>query len=337
MTATPRSGITTTGLPRRISGFKPTGFMHLGNYLGAIRPMCMDQREYESVVFLADLHALTMRHQPADVHARTLENAGLLIAAGVDPTVTTLYVQSHVAEHTGLHYLLECATTYGEAHRMIQFKEKGNEQPSTRLSLLTYPSLMAADILAHDTHDVPVGHDQSQHVELARDVAIRFNSTYGDTFVVPKAVNPAYAARIMDLADPSKKMGKSSMAQGGVIKLLDPPDTIARKVRRAVTDSSGDVSYNPAARPGVSNLLEILAACSGSDPLELRFDSNAELKTAVTDAVIDLLAPIQVRHAEIAADPNRLRSVLRTGAERASVRAAATLARAKQAMGLVAP
>lgn len=328
--------VKTNGLPRRISGFKPTGFMHLGNYLGAIRPMCQAQHDYESIVFIADLHALTMRHNPADVHARTLENAGLMIAAGVEPRVTTLYVQSHVAEHTGLHYLLECATTYGEAQRMIQFKEKGEEQPSVRLSLLTYPSLMAADILAHDTHDVPVGNDQSQHVELARDVAIRFNSAYGDTFVVPKTVNPAYAARIMDLADPSRKMGKSSAVQGGVIKLLDPPDTIVRKVRRAVTDSIGAAYYEPESRPGVSNLLEILAACTGRDPLDLRFASGSALKAAVTDAVVDTLAPIQVRYAEIAADPDRLRAVLRAGAARASTRAAATLARARAAMGLVA-
>ena len=323
---------------RRISGFKPTGSMHLGNYLGAIRPMIADQTRGESLIFIADLHALTIEHRPADVHAATLENATLLLAAGVDPDRTTLYVQSHVRETTELHYLLECATAFGEAQRMIQFKEKGAGQPHVRLSLLTYPVLMAADILQHDTYDVPVGSDQSQHVELTRDVAIRFNARYGDTFVVPRAVNPAYAARIMDLADPLTKMGKSSTVQAGVIRLLDPPDTIARKVRRAVTDADGEVRFDPTAKPGVANLLAILAACTGtSDPAELRFDTYAELKAAVTDAVITTLAPLQVRYAELAGNPRRLRAVLADGAARARVRPRATVARASRAIGLLAP
>ncbi len=325
------------GLPRRISGFKPTGFMHLGNYLGAIRQMVAAQDTNESIVFLADLHALTKTHKPADVHARTLENAALLVAAGIDPKRTKLYVQSHLPETSSLHYLLECATTYGEAHRMIQFKQAAGSQAGVRLSLLTYPVLMAADVLLHDTHDVPVGNDQSQHVELARDVAVRFNSAYGDTFVVPKAINPPYGTRVMDLSDPVAKMGKSASSQGGVIRLLDPPDTVARKIRRAVTDGGTDVAYDPAGRPGVSNLLEILAACTGTDPLDLRFASNAALKAAVTDAVVDTIAPIQVRYAEIAADPGRLRGILADGVRRVSVRAAATVARARDALGLVAP
>ncbi len=322
---------------RRISGFKPTGSMHLGNYLGAIRPMIADQAYGESLIFIADLHALTIEHRPADVHAATLENATLLLAAGVDPDRSTLYVQSHVRETTELHYLLECATAFGEAQRMIQFKEKGAGQPHVRLSLLTYPVLMAADILQHDTHDVPVGSDQSQHVELTRDVATRFNARYGDTFVVPKAVNPTYAARIMDLADPRTKMGKSSAVQAGVIRLLDPPDAIARKVRRAVTDADGEVRFDPAGKPGVANLLAILSACTGADPAQLHFDTYAELKAAVTDAVIGTLAPLQVRYAELAADPRRLRAVLADGAARACVRPRATVARAARAIGLLEP
>jgi tryptophanyl-tRNA synthetase len=325
------------GLPRRISGFQPTGFMHLGNYLGAIRQMVAAQADYDSIVFIADLHALTKAHKPADVHARTLDNAALLLAAGVDPKQTRFYVQSHLPETTGLHYLLECATLYGEATRMIQFKEASAKQTSIRLSLLTYPVLMAADVLLHDIHDVPVGHDQSQHVELARDVAVRFNHAYGDTFVVPKAVNPQYGTRVMDLSDPAAKMGKSNASQAGTIQLLDPPDTVARKVRRAVTDDLGPAYYDPEQRPGVSNLLEILAACIGADPLELRFAGNAELKAAVADAVIDTIAPIQVRYAEIVADPLRLRGILADGAARASVRARATLDRARNAIGLVQP
>ena len=325
------------GLPRRISGFQPTGFMHLGNYLGAIRQMVAAQADYDSIVFIADLHALTKAHQPADVHARTLDNAALLLAAGVEEKQTKFYVQSHLPETTGLHYLLECATLYGEATRMIQFKEASAKQTSVRLSLLTYPVLMAADVLLHDIHDVPVGHDQSQHVELARDVAVRFNHAYGDTFVVPKAVNPEYGTRVMDLTDPAAKMGKSNASQAGTIQLLDPPDTVARKVRRAVTDDLGPAYYDPEHRPGVSNLLEILAACTGADPLELRFAGNAELKAAVADAVIDTIAPIQVRYAEIVADPRRLRGILADGAARASVRARATLDRARNAIGLVQP
>jgi tryptophanyl-tRNA synthetase len=320
---------------RRISGFKPTGSMQLGNYLGAIRPMVTGQTSTESIVFIADLHALTVEHRPADLHARTLENATILLAAGVDPSLTTLYVQSHVRAHSDLHYLLECVTGYGEAHRMIQFKEKAAGPASVRLSLLTYPVLMAADILLHDTHDVPVGADQSQHVELARDVAARFNTRYGDTFVVPKLVNPPFVARIMDLADPSIKMGKSNALQGGVIRLLDPPDTVARKVKRAVTDAEASVRYDPVSKPGVSNLLAILGACRSTTPSSFAFDNYAELKAAVIDAVVDTLAPLQVRYAELAADPVRLRGVLREGAERACVRADATVARARSALGLL--
>jgi len=323
---------------RRISGFKPTGSMHLGNYLGAVRPMIAEQARTDSLIFIADLHALTLEHQPSEVHAATLENATLLLAAGVDPERSTLYVQSHVPATRELHYLLECATAYGEAQRMIQFKEKGAGQAHVRLSLLTYPVLMAADILQHDIHDVPVGADQSQHVELTRDVALRFNGRYGDTFVVPRAVNPTFAARIMDLADPTAKMGKSSSVQSGVIRLLDPPDAVARKVRRAVTDVDGEVRYDPDTKPGVSNLLTIVAACTGAaNPAALTFASYAELKAAATEAVITTLAPIQVHYAELADDPHRLRRVLRHGAERARVRATATVERASAAIGLVGP
>jgi tryptophanyl-tRNA synthetase len=325
-------------MSRRISGFKPTGYMHLGNYLGAIRPMVAGQRDGESVVFIADMHAMTIEHVPADLHARTLENATLMIAAGVDPEVTTLYVQSHVRAHADLHYLLECATGYGEAHRMIQFKEKAAHQEHVRLSLLTYPVLMAADILLHDITDVPVGTDQTQHVELTRDVAVRFNSRYGDTFVVPKAVNPVYASRIKDLADPARKMGKSTSGTAGAIRLLDPPDTIARKIRRAVTDTGTEVRYEPESAPGVSNLLEILAGCTGAvSPTALagQFDSYGQLKSAVTDAVIDTLGPVQMRYAPLAADPARVRMLLRRGADRARARADATVARAAAALGLL--
>jgi tryptophanyl-tRNA synthetase len=317
---------------RRLSGFKPTGHLHLGNYLGAIQPMVAIQptvdgrqiadgrptvdgrRDTGSIVMVVDLHALTVAHEPARVRALTLEAATVLMAAGVE----FLYVQSHVPAHTELHYLLECATGYGEARRMIQFREKSDRH--TRLSLLTYPVLMAADILLYDVDEVPVGADQTQHIELARDVATRFNHRYAPTFTVPRAVNPPVAARIMDLADPTTKMGKSNASGTGVISLLDPPDTVRRKVRRAVTSDAG-----------VANLRDILAACGGTCTSE----SYAVLKAAVVEAVVDTLAPIQHRYGELAADPAYVAAVLADNAALAAGYAAATVARARDAIGLL--
>src|SRR5258705_454564 len=201
---------------RRLSGFKPTGRLHLGNYLGAIRPMLDAQATIDSIVMIADLHALTVEHDPQRLRSLTTEAMATMLALGVDPTTTLCYVQSDVREHAELHYLLECATGYGEAARMIQFKQKSREQDTVRLSLLTYPVLMAADVLLHDADEVPVGEDQSQHLELARDVANRFNTRYGKTFVVPRAVNPGVAARVMDLSDPVGKMGKSGGTDAGL-------------------------------------------------------------------------------------------------------------------------
>ncbi|HEY8452255.1 MAG: tryptophan--tRNA ligase [Micromonosporaceae bacterium] len=331
---------------RRLTGHQPTGRLQLGNYLSAIRPMVAGQdpsrpypdgRPRECLVAVADLHALTVEHRPHEVRARTLELATTLLAAGVDPQRTILFVQSHVPEHTELHYLLECVTGYGEARRMIQFKEKSRSQRHVRLSLLTYPVLMASDILLYDTDEVPVGEDQAQHLELARQVATRFNHRYGDTFTVPTAVTPEVAARLMDLANPTAKMRKSAATGAGVIYLLDPPDVIRRKVRAAVTDSEGEVRYDPDTKPGVSNLLEILAACVGGSPATVaaEFSSYGRLKQAVTEAVIDTLVPIQHRYARLAAEPQAVREVLAAGAARARERAAATLARARRAIGLL--
>jgi tryptophanyl-tRNA synthetase len=322
-------------MSRRISGFTPTGSLHLGNYLGAVRPTVEGPDPASTTVFLADLHALTVHHDPARVGALTLENAALLLAAGVDAERTTMYVQSHLTAHTELHYLLECTTGYGEAQRMIQFKEKGG--PAARLSLLTYPVLMAADVLLHDADEVPVGADQRQHVELARTVANRFNTRYGPTFVVPSAVHPAFAARIANLADPAAKMGKTAVSTAGVLFLLDPPDAVRRKVSRAVTDADGEVRYDPATKPGVSNLLEILAACAGGKPADLAagFRAYHQLKAAVTDAVVALLGPIQRRYREIAADPSYVHRVLDAGRNVARERADATVRRAREAIGLL--
>ncbi len=320
-------------MPRRLSGFKPTGHLHLGNLLGAIRPAIQD----EAVILIVDLHALTVEHDPARVRELTREVATVLLAAGVDPARNLFYVQSHVPEHTELHYLLECVTSYGEAHRMIQFKEKAATQTQVRLSLLTYPTLMAADILLHGTDEVPVGADQSQHVELARDIAVRFNNRYGPTFTVPKAVNPGFAARVRNLSDPGSKMGKTDDYEAGVLFLLDPPEVLRRKVMRAVTDTGREVRYDPDGQPGVANLLEILAGCVEDDPATLAqlFTSYGELKEAVADSVVATLRPIQARYADLAAEPGTVDDILRDGADRARAQAQTVVRQTRRRLGLL--
>lgn len=324
-------------MTRRISGFTPSGVLHLGNYLGAIRPIVDGTEHTDTVVFISDLHALTLDHDPALVRERTLEFATLLLAAGADPDRHLFLVQSHVPEHAELHYLLECTTGYGEAQRMIQFKEKSRRQQQVRMSLLTYPILMAADILLYDADEVPVGDDQSQHVELARDVAYRFNTRYGQTFTVPRAVHPPVGARIMDLTAPTTKMSKSVSSVAGALRLADEPDVLRRKVMRAVTDTDNEVGYDPDRRPGVANLLDVLAACTGGDPSELAagFGSYGQLKGAVADAVVETLAPLQKRYRELSDDPAHVRDVLRAGAARAREIAQRKVGTAKQAIGLL--
>ncbi|GAA5184961.1 tryptophan--tRNA ligase [Rugosimonospora acidiphila] len=324
-------------MSRQITGLKPTGHLQLGNYLGAIAPAVRAQHQTDLLVFVADLHALTVDHDPGQLSGLTREVATLLLAAGLDPAHCTLFVQSQVPEHVQLHYLLECAATYGEAHRMIQFKEKAKAQQQVRLSLLSYPVLMASDILLHDIDEVPVGDDQSQHLELTRDVATRFNAKYGHTFVVPKMVHQVFAARLMDLSDPSAKMGKTGSSGAGVLFLLDPPEALRRKVMRATTDAGREVSYDRAARPGVANLLDLLASLTDGSPQALadQFSSYAELKGAVADAVIETVRPIQRRYAELTADPAQVDAVLREGASRARDRASATVRRTTEALGLL--
>jgi len=324
-------------MSRRLTGFTPSGHLHLGNYFGAIRPIIAEQHTTDTAVFVSDLHALTLEHDPAEVRERTLEFATLLLAAGLDPDACLFMVQSHVPEHTELHYLLESVTSYGEAQRMIQFKEKGRRQEQVRTSLLTYPILMAADILLYDTDEVPVGDDQRQHVELARDLAVRFNSRYGRTFTVPEAVHPSVAARVLDLAAPGAKMSKSTSSAAGALRLLDPPELLRRKVMRARTDTGTTGAYDPARAPGVANLLDILAACTGGEPAPLaaRFEGYGELKRAVADAVVDTLAPLRERYLQLTVEPERVRTVLRAGAERARHQAADTVRRARTAIGLL--
>jgi tryptophanyl-tRNA synthetase len=324
-------------MTRRLTGFTPSGDLHLGNYVGAIRPIVAGQAGTDTVVFVSDLHALTLQHDPDDVLRRTMEFATLLLAAGADPDASLFLVQSHVPEHTELHYLLECVTGYGEAQRMIQFKEKSRRQEQVQMSLLTYPILMASDILLYDSDEVPVGEDQAQHVELARDVAARFNARYGPVFTLPRAVNPPVAARIMDLTEPTTKMSKSAASAAGSLRLLDEPEVLRRKVMRAVTDTDGEMVYDPGRKPGVSNLLDILAACTGDEPAALasRFDRYGELKQAVADAVVATITPVRERYLELARDPERVRSVLRAGAARAGKQASEKVRQAKAAIGLL--
>jgi tryptophanyl-tRNA synthetase len=327
-------------MARTLSLVVPSGHLTLGNLLGAIGHWVADQRGPDTLYGVADLHALTADHDPRRLAAVTLEQAALLMAAGLDPGRCTLFVQSHVPAHAELHWLLEATAYDGELRRMVQYKEKAARQQSVRSALLAYPVLMAADILLYDVAAVPVGDDQRQHLELARDLAVRFNRGYGPAFVVPHAVTPPVAARVMDLQDPGKKMDKSAPVNApGVIRLLDPPPVIRRKIARAVTDSGGDVTFDPAGKPGVANLLTILAACTAATPAALagRFGSYRDLKQACAEAVVARLAPLQRRYADITADPARLPALLRRGAQQAQELAAPRLARAKAAIGLLGP
>ncbi|QXE39141.1 tryptophan--tRNA ligase [Streptomyces sp. GMY02] len=329
-------------MTRVFSGVKPTGHLTLGNYLGAVRRWAeVDQYGAEALFCVVDLHALTVEHDPARVRRLSRQAASLLLAAGLDPALCTVFVQSHVDEHTRLSYLLECTATDGELRRMIQYKEKSARAKASgdgvRFSLLSYPVLMAADILAYRADEVPVGDDQAQHVELTRDLAVRFNQRYGHTFTVPRATRPPVAARVMDLQDPLSKMGKSHEAGAGIVYLLDDADVVRKKIMRAVTDSGREVEYDRENRPGVANLLEILAACGNGDPAELAgaYESYGALKKDTAEAVVELLRPLRKRHAALVADPGYVDSVLRDGAERARGMARPVVDAAYRAMGLL--
>lgn len=325
-------------MTRVLSCPQPTGELQLGNYLGAFRQWVTGQHEKESFHGIVDLHALTVTDEPGVLMRRTEETAAILFAAGLDPDVATVFVQSHVPEHSQLAWLMECNVSVGELSRMTQFKEKSAKRTGEFVSggLFTYPALMAADILLYDTDEVPVGDDQRQHVEITRDIAERFNHRFGETFVLPEAVVPKVGARIMDLQDPTKKMSKSD-AGAGVVRLLDDPATIARKFKRAVTDSETDVRYDPADKPGVSNLLEILGALTGEKPDDLagRYTQYGPLKTDTGEAVIEALRPVQQRANDLLADRGELAELLRKGADRARAVASKTLERAYTAVGLL--
>ncbi|AXB45073.1 tryptophan--tRNA ligase [Amycolatopsis albispora] len=304
----------------RLSAITPSGHVHLGNHLGAIRRWAAEGKP-DDLYFISDLHGMTSSHNPAVLRALAREQLAVLIAAGVGER--TVFVQSDLARELGaLTWVLECTCSYGEAARMIQFKEKSKGQAGVRLSLLTYPVLMAADILLQGAAQVPVGEDQRQHVELARVLARRFNATYGEVFTVPEAVLPPAAARVRDLSEPARKMSKSTRDAAGVLFVLDEPDALRRKIKRAVTDGGSTVAYDPEGRPGLANLLDILAGCVDGDPVELaaEYTSYGALKAAVTEAVVETLAPIRTAATALLDDPAELDRIRKAGATRAAER-----------------
>ncbi|RMH73112.1 MAG: tryptophan--tRNA ligase [Actinomyces sp.] len=325
-------------MTRVFSGIQPTGELHLGNHLGALRNWVRMQDTSEAVFCIVDLHALTIPKPPGEVGAATLRLGQLLLAVGLDPERCILFVQSHVREHTECAWLMECTVSFGELRRMTQFKDKSERADFISAGLFTYPALQAADILLYDTDEVPVGEDQRQHIEITRDIAERFNSRYGDTFVVPRAVIPAAGARVMDLQNPTAKMSKSSESPQGTIGVLDDPAVIEKKIKRAVTDTETEVRYDPEAKPGVSNLVSILAAATDRDPHEVAadYDRYGPLKADTAAAVIEMLRPVQERFRRLEADPAETSRLLAVGADKAREIAARTMDRARRNIGLLA-
>jgi tryptophanyl-tRNA synthetase len=324
-------------MARVFSGIAPTGDVQLGNYLAAIRRWVRAQHDDDAIHCIVDLHALTIPQDPAELRARTISTTQILVAAGLDPEVCTLFAQSQVPEHTELGWIMECTASFGELRRMTQFKEKSDRAEFVSAGLFTYPALMAADILLYDTDKVPVGDDQRQHIEITRDIALRFNHRYGDTFVVPEGAIAPIGARVMDLQAPERKMSKSVESPQGTVTVLDPPEAIERKFKRAVTDSEAEVRYDPAAKPGVSNLLVILAAATDGNPEALAesYSQYGPLKADAAEAVIALLQPLQKRYAELAADPGETARILAHGADKARRTAGATMVRVRDRLGLL--
>ena len=327
-------------MTRVLSCIQPTGAVHLGNYLGALRNWVDGQHDKDVFHGIVDLHALTVTTEPDVVGPATTELAAMLFAIGLDPEIATVFVQSHVPEHSQLGWIMECTVSFGELSRMTQFKDKSARREADFVSagLFTYPALQAADIVLYDADEVPVGEDQRQHIEITRDIAIRFNSRFGDTLVVPEAVTPRAGARVMDLQEPTSKMSKSGDSDAGCVFMLDTPAAIEKKFKRAVTDSENEVRYDIASKPGVSNLLDILSAATGGDRERLadEYSQYGPLKSDTAAAVIELLQPIQERHRELMADPAELSRLLGLGAERARSVASDTLERVHRSIGLLA-
>jgi tryptophanyl-tRNA synthetase len=323
---------------RVFSGIQPTGDLHIGNYLAAIKQWVDLQPQFDNIFCIVDLHAITVPQDPRLLKAKIREVSGLLLAAGIDTEMSALFVQSHIPAHSELTWILNCTIPMGWMQRMTQFKEKSEEgKQQVSVGLFDYPALMAADILLYDTDVVPVGEDQKQHVELAKDTAQRFNALYGETFRLPEPLIREVGARIMGLDDPTRKMSKSEAGRGHAINLLDPPDTIRSKVMRATTDSLREVRFDEA-RPGVYNLLVIYKLFTGMSraDIEDRFEGKgyADLKKEVAEVIIEGLRPLQDRYRELSAEPTYIESLLAQGAERVRPVAERTLARAKERLGL---
>jgi tryptophanyl-tRNA synthetase len=326
---------------RIFSGIQPSGDAHIGNYSGGFRQYAATQERGEAFFCIVDLHAITLQHDPEALRQGTLDITAWLFATGLDPERSTVFVQSHVTAHAEAAWLLSSVTSYGQLARMTQFKEKSAEEEFVSAALFTYPVLMAGDILLYQTDIVPIGDDQRQHLELSRDIAQRFNSRYGETFVVPEGVYPETGARVMNLQEPDVKMSKSRGAESGTVLMLDPPDTIRKKVKSAVTDSETEVRYDPDAKPGVSNLIELLTVVTGDSiaDVESQYDGAGygRFKKEVGDALVELLVPIQERYREVRSDPAELQRLLAIGANKARVVSGATLAKMYERMGFTRP
>ena len=323
--------------PRIFSGMQPSGNLHIGNYLGALKTWADIQHQYEPIFCIVDQHAITLYQEPWQLQQKIEEVAALYVAAGIDPAHSAIFVQSAVPAHVELAWVFTCVTPMGWLSRMTQFKAKAETQESIGTGLLVYPALMAADILLYQASIVPVGEDQAQHLELTRDIAQRFNSLYGETFVVPETRLPAVGARIMGLDDPAEKMSKSTPGTSHAVDLLDPPSRIKKLIMRAVTDSSPAVDFDEMG-PGVTNLLNIFQAFSGCGDDELRshFDGKqyGSLKKDVADMVVAKLEPIQKKHEELMAEPGAVRKILAAGAERVSPIAESTMKLVRERTGL---
>lgn len=326
--------------PKKIifSGMQPTGVITIGNYFGALKNWVKLNEEYNCLFCVVDMHAITVRQDPARLRKGARELIALYIAAGLDPEENIIYYQSHVPQHAELAWILNCFTYMGELNRMTQFKEKSaKNEMNLNAGLYTYPSLMAADILLYQADCVPVGNDQKQHLELTRDIANRFNGIYGDVFTVPEPYIAKAGARISSLQEPTKKMSKSDENINGFISLLDDPSVIRKKIKRAVTDSEARIAFDPETKPGVSNLLEIFAMCTGKtmDEVVGHFDGKGygDLKSEVGDALVAELEPIQIRFREIMADKAYLDGIIKKNAETASYLANKTLRKVKKKVG----
>jgi tryptophanyl-tRNA synthetase len=321
---------------RVLSGMQPSGTLHIGNYLGALKQW-VEAQSADAYYCVVDLHALTLEIEPETLRRQSYELIATYMAAGLDPDVCSVFLQSEVPYHAQINWILECVATYGELSRMTQFKEKSSRKTGYRVGLLTYPVLMAGDILLYETAEVPVGDDQRQHLELTRVIAERFNNRYGPTFVVPVGVQPKVAARVMDLQEPTRKMSKSISSPMGSIFVTDLPEEIDKKIKKAVTDTDGDVRFDWETKPGVSNLLEIYSSFSNETPQAVaeRYTRYGDLKNDLAALVIESLTPIRERYDDLMTDPVALRAVVARGAVQASEVAGAVYRRAANAIGLI--